>query len=267
MFSIGKNEYLKFYLGAKKKPKDSDQLWKVVVAFIVIIAAATAAVYLVGSKKEEIESTKTDEKKTEQPKTDEKEKPVKAKVSSKSQTSKKSQGKPKVKAAKKDTKEAITNSYDKTITKELDKAEKLFETKQYEKAQRAFEKLVKDHPDSPRAMHGLAKSLDEVADVRRSNQILQEAVDTYGKVGNVKDCPLPLKRMAVLRQAERVSFLGKSYIAVHVLENLAMEMPQDLEVWNKLGVQCLLNGNEDRAKKAFKQVDYLYNINANILFL
>ena len=232
---------------SKKKTKDSDQLWKVVLAFIIIIAAATTAVYFVGSKKSETKTGGTDEVKLP------KEKVTKAKTSSKSETSKKAQDKPKVKKAKKDSKEAITNSYDKTISKELTEAEKFLKKKQHERAKKEFEKLVKNHPDSPRAMYGLAKSMDDLADVMRSNQILQEAIDTYGKVGKVKDCPLPLKRMAVLRQAERVSFLGKSYIAVHVLESLASELPDDLEVWNKLGVQCLLNGNEGRAKKAFTQ--------------
>ncbi|CAB3994074.1 aspartyl asparaginyl beta-hydroxylase-like, partial [Paramuricea clavata] len=243
--------------GSKKKPKDSDQLWKIVVAFIVIIAIATAAIYLVRSKTPQTVNVKTDETEPKRPK----EKPGKTKTSSKSQTNKKAQDKPKEKATKKASQETIiTNSYDKTISKELDEAEKLLKTRKHEKAKRAFEKLVKDHPASPRATHGLAKSLDELADVMRSNEILQEAIDTYGKVGKVKDCPMPLKRMAVLRQAERVSFLGKAYIAVHVLESLAAELPDDLEVWNKLGVQCLLNGNQGRAKKAFKQA---LNINPN----
>jgi aspartate beta-hydroxylase len=205
-------------------------------------------VYFIGSKKAETETVKTDGNEAKPSK----EKPAKAK------TSKSQKHKPKtVKKAKKDLKEEITNSYDKTISKELEEADKLFKSKQYEKAKQAFEKLVKDHPYSPRAMHGLAKSLDELADVRRSNQILQEAIDTYEKVGKVRDCPLPLKRMAVLRQAERLSFLGKSHVAVHVLEDLAPELPDDLEFWNKLGVQCLLNGNQDRSKRAFKQVENL----------
>ena len=235
--------------GSKKKPKDSDQVWKIALAFIIIIGIATLAVYLVGNKKSEIESSKTAG-------TENKEKHVKPKQS-KSQTNKKAQNKPKEKAVKKDLNEEITNSYDKTISKELDEAEKLLKGKKIEKAKRAFEQLVKDHPDSPRAMYGLGKSLDNLADNMRSNKILQEAVDTYGKVGEVKDCPPPLKRLAVLKQAERVGFLGKSHIAVQVLEKLATEMPEDLEVWNKFGVQCLMSGNQNKAKKAFTQVHSL----------
>lgn len=152
------------------------------------------------------------------------------------------------------TEEAITNTYDKTISKELDEAEKLLKLRKHESAKRAFEKLVNAHANSPRAMYGLAKTLDEYADEMRSNKILQEAIETYEKVGHVKDCPLPLKRKAVMRQAERAAFLGKSHISVQALENLGMELPQDLEIWNKLGVQCLMSGNQARAKKAFKQV-------------
>ena len=215
------------------------------MAFIVIIGIATLAVYLVGNKGSETQSGKTagtEDKST-----------VKAKPS-KSQTNKKAQSKPKGKAAKKESEEEITNSYDKTISKDLDDAENLLKTKKIEKAKRAFEQLVKGHPNSPRAMYGLARSLDNLADSMRSNQILQEAIDTYEKVGKVKDCPSPLKRLAVLKQAERVSFLGKSHIAVKVLDNLAKDMPQDVEVWNKLGIQCLMSGNQNKAKKAFTQV-------------
>ena len=261
MAKIRHIDWLKFRLncaffinaGPKKKPKESDQLWKIVAAAIVILAIATAAVYLVGSKKSKTDNVKTDGK---DPKTS-KEKPVNDKTESRSKSSKKTQDKVKKKAVKKESQEQITNNYDKTISKELDETEKLLKAKKsLEQAKSAFEKLVRNHPNSPRAMYGLARSLDDLADMRRSNQILQEAIDTFEKVGKVKDCPIALKRKAVLRQAERVSFLGKTHLAVHALENLAQELPQDLEIWNKLGIQCLMSGNQNKAKKAFKQVNY-----------
>ncbi|XP_028405114.1 aspartyl/asparaginyl beta-hydroxylase-like [Dendronephthya gigantea] len=227
--------------GPKKKPKESDHLWKIVLAFVVIIGIATAAIYFIGEKTNVDETAKPDDIKVA------KEKPVKNKKGQKAKE------KTKAKPAKKDQNAAITNAFDKTILKDLDEAEKLLKTKQVEKAKRAFEKLVRDHPDSPRAMYGLARSLDELADVRRSNEILQEAIDSLGKVGKIKDCPVALKRLAVMRQAERASFLGKTNVAVQVLEDLAKSLPPDLEVYNKLGVQFLLHGNQHRAKKAFKE--------------
>lgn len=241
--------YIVFISGPKKKPKESDHLWKIVLAFVVIIGIATAAIYFIGERTSGNETAKTDESKSA------KEKPVKDKASSKTQaSSKKAKEKTKMKPAKKDKNAAITNAYDKTILNDLDEAEKLLKAKQVEKAKRAFEKLVREHPNSPRAMYGLARSLDDLADLRRSNQILQEAIDSLGKVGNVKDCPMALKRLAVMRQAERASFLGKTNIAVKVLEDLAKSLPSDLEVYNKLGVQFLLHGNQNRAKKTFKEV-------------
>lgn len=221
----------------KKKAKESDELWKIAVAFVIVILVATIAIYFVGRSK----TTKDDPKDKDNVK----------------ETAGKSPSKEKKKVVKKkpkDSQNLITNKYDKTISKQLTDADKLLKKKEIERAHTLFEKLVRDHPDSPRAMYGLAKSLDELAEVKRSNQILQQAIDTYGKVDKVKNCPVALKRLALMRQAERLAFLGRSHVAANVLKELSKSLPHDVEVYNKMGVQHLMSGQNGQAKKAFQEV-------------
>ena len=223
---------------SKKKAKASDDLWKIVVAFVVIILLATLAIYFVGSGSAPKGDPKGNDK-------------VVKETGSKSQT-KKEEKVPKKKP--KDSQSAITNKYDKTIAKQLEDGEKLIKKKDVDRAHRTFEKLVKNHPDSPRAMYGLARSLRELADVKRSNQIMQQAIDTFGKVDEVKECPLALKKLAVIKQAENLAFLGKSRDAAKVLRELSKSLPRDAEVWSKMGVQFLMSGQNGPAKKAFQEV-------------
>ena len=203
------------------------------MAFVVIILLATLAIYFVGSGSAPKGDPKGNDK-------------VVKETGSKSQT-KKEEKVPKKKP--KDSQSAITNKYDKTIAKQLEDGEKLIKKKDVDRAHRTFEKLVKNHPDSPRAMYGLARSLRELADVKRSNQIMQQAIDTFGKVDEVKECPLALKKLAVIKQAENLAFLGKSRDAAKVLRELSKSLP-----WSKMGVQFLTSGQNGPAKKAFQEV-------------
>lgn len=153
-----------------------------------------------------------------------------------------------------DSKAAITNSYDKSITKELDKAQSILDKDQIADALQRFEALTKKYPKSPRAMYGKAQSLDKLAEQRQSNNILQESIETYGKAADAPNCPTELKRRAVRRQAERLSFLGRSGQAANVLRRLLNELPGDIEVMNELGVQYLMTGKNRDAENIYNQV-------------
>ena len=240
--------YVLFVVDAPLKKKNkhlsgSGHLWKVLVAFIVVLAVATTVIYVVGQNKTTLkEKGGEDKRKTT---------PVTKKV--KNEKIKKDQKVQKEEVAKK-KRPLITNKYDKVILDQLKDAEKVLKNRDIERAKKKFESLVKAHPNSPRSMYGLAKSLDDLADLRRSNEILKEAISTFSKVGKIKDCPRALHRMAVFRQAERLAFLGRSDSAAAALRDLAQSLPDDIEVLNKLGVQYLIKANNREAKEAFKKV-------------
>ena len=160
---------------------------------------------------------------------------------------------------------AITNSLDKSIAKELDKAQSVLDKGQIADALKRFEGLVNKYPKSPRAMYGKAQSLDKMADLKQSNEVLQRSIEAYGRVVDLPECPLELKRRVMRRQADRLSFLGKTGQAANVLKELLNLFPHDLKLMNELGVQFLLSGRNRDAENVYNQV-CLEKINTIIKF-
>lgn len=50
---------------------------------------------------------------------------------------------------------------------------------------------------------------DDVAEKRRSNEMLQRAINSYRDASELPDAPLDLVKTALKRRAERQQFLGK----------------------------------------------------------
>lgn len=149
---------------------------------------------------------------------------------------------------------AITNNLDKTIAKELERAQSVLDKGQIGDALRRFEGLVNKYPKSPRAMYGKAQSLDKLADLKQSNDVLHQSIEAYSRVVDLPECPLELKRRVMRRQADRLSFLGKVGQAANVLKKLLNLFPGDLKLMNELGVQYLLSGKNRDAENIYNQV-------------
>ncbi|XP_032229282.1 aspartyl/asparaginyl beta-hydroxylase isoform X3 [Nematostella vectensis] len=146
------------------------------------------------------------------------------------------------------------NTYDRSIAKELNKGMALLDKQKVEDALRYFRQLVEEHPKSPLALYGKAVALDKLADQRRSNDLLQECIQNYRKIPELPDCPAELKKIALVRMAGRLSFLGRMRQAAAALEKVASLFPSDVKVLKDLGVQYLMYGNNQDAEKVFKKV-------------
>ena len=103
-------------------------------------------------------------------------------------------------------------------------------------------------------MYGKAQSLDKLADLKQSNEVLQQSIEAYGNVVKLPDCPLELKRRVMRRQANRLSFLGRIGQAANVLKKLLNLFPGDIKLMNELGVQYLLSGRNRDAESIYNQV-------------
>ena len=169
--------------------------------------------------------------------------------------------KKKVKMKKTTKNSDITNKYDKEISKELRKVEKILEKGQFEEASAKFENLIGRYPKSPRSHFGLAQALDQLSEKRQSNQLLQKSIDAYGRVSDLPDCPVELKRRALLRMADRLSFFGRSKAASMILEKLSKILPYDTKILSDLGVQYLLSGRNNEAKAVFRKVNSCFSLN------
>ncbi|TKS87329.1 Aspartyl/asparaginyl beta-hydroxylase [Collichthys lucidus] len=105
------------------------------------------------------------------------------------------QAEEKLKDKAKKKKPKLLNKFDKTIKAEIDAAEKLRKKGKSEEALRAFETLVQQHPQSPRARYGKA----------------QKAINTYREAAELPDVTSDLLRAALKRRAERQQFLGNEH--------------------------------------------------------
>ncbi|KFR06223.1 Aspartyl/asparaginyl beta-hydroxylase, partial [Nipponia nippon] len=156
--------------------------------------------------------------------------------------------------AKKKKKPKLLNKFDKTIKAELDAAEKLRKKGKVEEALRAFEALVNQYPQSPRARYGKAQSEDDLAEKMRSNEMLQKAINTYDEVVSLPNVPSDLIKLSLKREADRQQFLGRMRGSLVTLQKLVQLFPSDTSFKNDLGVGYLLIGDNSNAKKVYEEV-------------
>lgn len=71
-----------------------------------------------------------------------------------------------------------------------------------------FEKILEKYPSSPRGLYGFARALDALAEIEKSNELLEEAVTNYLRLSYLKDVPDDLFRIAMERCIDRVRFRG-----------------------------------------------------------
>ncbi|XP_032036551.1 aspartyl/asparaginyl beta-hydroxylase isoform X5 [Aythya fuligula] len=160
----------------------------------------------------------------------------------------------KTEKAKKKKKPKLLNKFDKTIKAELDAAEKLRKKGKIEEALKAFEALVNQYPESPRARYGKAQSEDDLAEKMRSNEILQKAINTYDEVVSLPNVPSDLIKLSLKREADRQQFLGRMRSSLVTLQKLVHLFPSDTSFKNDLGVGYLLIGDNSNAKKVYEEV-------------
>ncbi|XP_053859073.1 aspartyl/asparaginyl beta-hydroxylase isoform X3 [Vidua macroura] len=160
----------------------------------------------------------------------------------------------KTEKAKKKKKPKLLNKFDKTIKAELDAAEKLRKKGKVEEALRAFEALVNQYPQSPRARYGKAQSEDDLAEKMRSNEMLQQAINTYDEVVSLPNVPSDLIKLSLKREADRQQFLGRMRSSLVTLQKLVQLFPSETSFKNDLGVGYLLIGDNSNAKKVYEEV-------------
>ncbi|XP_030611971.1 aspartyl/asparaginyl beta-hydroxylase isoform X2 [Archocentrus centrarchus] len=164
------------------------------------------------------------------------------------------QAEEKLKEKAKKKKPKLLNKFDKTIKAEIDAAEKLRKKGKVEEALKAFESLVQQYPQSPRARYGKAQAEDDMAEKLRSNDMLQRAINTYREAAELPDATSDLLRTTLKRRAERQQFLGRMRGSLATLERLVQIFPEDISLKNDLGVAHLLLGDNKGAKKIYEEV-------------
>lgn len=79
---------------------------------------------------------------------------------------------------------------------------------QIEKAMEKYNAILKRYPKSPRALYGKGENLDKLAEKKRSNTYLEEAIQTFLTVLDLENVPDDLVILTGRRAAERMNFRG-----------------------------------------------------------
>ncbi|XP_058555656.1 aspartyl/asparaginyl beta-hydroxylase isoform X9 [Neofelis nebulosa] len=167
---------------------------------------------------------------------------------------------PEQKEKVKKKKPKLLNKFDKTIKAELDAAEKLRKRGKIEEALSAFQELVRKYPQSPRARYGKAQCEDDLAEKRRSNEVLRGAIETYQEVASLPDVPTDLLKLTLKRRSDRQQFLGHMRGSLITLQKLVQLFPDDTSLKNDLGVGYLLIGDNNNAKKVYEEAYKWYEL-------
>ena len=152
------------------------------------------------------------------------------------------------------SKASLTNDADFLIREELDQADKLIRSDP-KQALNLFDKILDSQDQSPRALYGKARALDQLSEKERSNQHLEQSIQTFLSVLDLgRATPDDLYRMAGIRVVQRMQFRGWSKKAIHVLGEMLKRFPGDSQIQNELGVQYLMTGKNINAREVFQSV-------------
>jgi len=108
--------------------------------------------------------------------------------------------------------------------------------------------------NSPRAQLIKAKAQDALSRQKRSNQLLEEAINSFSKVLTMAQVPNAFIQEAANRCVDLMLFRGWNMRAQQVQKLLIQRFPLNATLHNRLGVLHLLSGQNGDAKRAFQTV-------------
>lgn len=148
----------------------------------------------------------------------------------------------------------ITSKGDYKIRSKLDAADTLLEQGDIDGAVQKFDKILQKYPDSPRALWGKGLSTDKLAEQKRSNQLLEEAINLMDRALRLSDIPEKLLLQVATKLASRQAFRGWSHKEAKTWKYLIEKYPDRLEYRRKLGVSYLMLGKIEEARNTFKEI-------------
>ncbi|XP_044257540.1 aspartyl/asparaginyl beta-hydroxylase isoform X2 [Tribolium madens] len=148
--------------------------------------------------------------------------------------------------------ENITSKDDYQIKEKLDEAHKSIQNNTAY-ALKLFDALLQNYSSSPRSLYGKAQALDVLAEQKRSNELLQKAIDAYLKILELKDVPNVLFEAAAERCINRMRFIGNYNRAIEVHYKLIARFPQKTHHRNQLVVSLLTINRVNTARQILQE--------------
>ena len=124
----------------------------------------------------------------------------------------------------------------------------------YQDALDRFNAILSTFPQSARAQFGKGITLSHMAKEKRSNKLLDSAIDFFRMVGLQSITAGDSIRLpALVAMVDKAQERGKIQLAVRGMEKLVELRSDDMTFANKLGMLYLSQGNARKAKTQFKK--------------
>ncbi len=142
---------------------------------------------------------------------------------------------------------------DKPYLIEILHADNLLEAEKYTLALQSFNDVIKKFPQSPRALYGKAVTLSKMAEEKKSNKLMDTAIDFYKKAGlDTFIGEVDFRVAALVELADKAYERGKAALSILALEKLVSLKEDNVLFSNRLGLGYIADGKLKKAKTHFK---------------
>lgn len=124
----------------------------------------------------------------------------------------------------------------------------------YQEALERFNAILSQFPQSPRAQLGKGLTLSRMAREKRSNKLMDTAIEFFRKVGVESIISSDaIKVAALVPMVDYAQERGQIKLAIQGMEKLVELRDEEMVYANQLGVLYLKQGNTKKAKAQFKK--------------
>ena len=142
---------------------------------------------------------------------------------------------------------------DKPYLIEILHGDNLLAAEEYTLALQAFNDVLKKFPQSPRGLYGKAIALSKMSEIKKSNKLMDTAIDFYKKVGLEGFLgDVDIRVAALVELADRAYERGKAGLSIKALEKLVTLKEDNKLFSNRLGLGYVADGKLKKAKAHFK---------------
>ena len=149
----------------------------------------------------------------------------------------------------------VPSDPDRPFIIEILTGEKAIRRKKFKQALEEFEGILTRFPQSPRGMFGKAETFCAFAEYKRSNKYLDLCIDAYWNVGIDNFLTSgDIRRVALLRLAERATFRGKMQTSLRAWVELMRYFPEEKDYAREVASLYLTANKNDKALEHFKNI-------------
>ena len=133
-------------------------------------------------------------------------------------------------------------------------ADNLLVDENYSEALESFNAILKLFPQSPRAQFGKGITLSYMAEIKKSNKLMDTAINFFRMAALESAVAVDAVRVpALVAMADKAQLRGDIKLAIRGMEKLVGLKPKNEMYSNQLGALYLTEGNMKKAKAHFKK--------------